>query len=1037
MRYRLGLDLGTNSIGWTILEIVNDGNGLNRFCFRDMGVRIFPDGREPAKGGRVGDSLAVSRRLARGMRRNRDRGKNRMAYMMSSMVELGLMPVDKEERKKLQGLNPYQLRAEALERPLTPYELGRALFHLGLRRGFKSNRKEAVTDPEASDRQKQISALREALGGRTLGQFLWERLNQKKSVRFRENSEWFPERTMYADEFDAIQKFQTQYHMLTDADWLHLKNDSVLFQHPLRPVERGRCTLYPEFQRAHRDTPIAQWFRIYQDITHLRWIDVQQNDHPLNVEQRDAIVQKLLTQKSGVKWGAIRRLKNPEGTLLFERDCRFNMESESCKQLKPHKIAIWMQADEHLAALWDSLDQTSLDDIFEKLHGNLDDDILVANLVREHKVTPEQAEALAALPIGSTTMNLSREVMQDLLPVMRDQGLEYYDAVTQLTDSEGNPLHHSQLNNIEKREILPYYGELLSRSLLGGDSEIDPDKSPEGHFGRIANPTVHVALNQLRVVVNALIERFGNPPEEIHVELSRDLKLGPKQRSEINREIAKNTRRNERLSEEWAKISGGRTAPPRDLRKLKLWEELGTDLMSRRCVFTGKIIAAHHLLNGEVEIEHILPFSRTLDDTNANTTLAFKGANLAKGNQTPFEAFGNSQYPEFNWDEILDRASRLPKSKRWRFSENAMERWEGDNDFIARQLTDNAYIARAARKYLTCLTDHVVPAPGKLTAMIRGKWRLNFGDNQTKSRDDHRHHAVDSFVIALSDRSLLNKISKMSARGTDSRLHVFIPDLPEQLRTAFNAKFHNLLVSYKQDHGVQGRYFNETAYGVLTTPTPEGYNLAVRKPLASLSLNELDAIQSDKTRERIFSFLEEQGWNNLTEEQQSKQLSEYLTDFGQRNNMRRVRILVKNQSVIRISSAHHKAYAPDSFVCCDIWSAPKGKPGKWQKDKQIWQGVFWNYAECTQGVPDKNLKKPHPAARHHMRLFKDDLVSLMENKYEKIMRVAGFSTTNNKLDLKPHNLADAPRQFISINQLGEKQLRQVFISPDGRYLNRR
>ena len=1037
MRYRLGLDLGTNSIGWTTLEIINDNKGLDRFLFRDMGVRIFPDGREPAKGGRVGDSLAVSRRVARGMRRNRDRSKNRMAYMISSLIELGLMPKDKAERKKLERLNPYQLRAEALVRPLTAYELGRALFHLGLRRGFKSNRKDTATDTESSERKKQISELRQVLENRTLGQFLWERLKDEKAVRFRENSEWFPERAMYAEEFDAIQEAQSPHHILTVDNWMHLKNNCVLFQHPLHPVERGRCTLYPEFHRAHRDTPIAQWFRIFQDITHLRWVDTQQNDHPLTEEQRNAIIQKLLVQKSGITWGAIRKLKNSRGTLLFPRDTRFNLESDNCKQLKPHKIAIWMQSNENLKELWNNLDATSLDDIFEKLHGSLDDEVLIASLVREHKISPEQAEALSALPIGSTTMNLSREVMEDLLPIMRDQGLEYYDAVTQLTDGEGTPLHHSQLENIEKREILPYYGELLSRSLLGGDPGIDPDNNPEGHFGRIANPTVHVALNQLRVVVNALIQRFGNPPEEIHVELSRDLKLGPKQRSEINREIAKNTRRNEKLREEWEKISNGRTATARDLRKLKLWEELGTDIMTRRCVFTGKNIAAHHLLNGDVEIEHILPFSRTLDDTNANTTLAFKGANLEKGNQTPFEAFGNNRRLNFNWDEILERASRLPKSKRWRFSENAMERWEGENDFIARQLTDNAYIARAARKYLSCLTDHIVPAPGKLTALIRGKWKLNFGDNQTKSRDDHRHHAVDSFVIALSDRSLLNKISKMSARGTDSKLYVYIPELPEQLKTDFRAKFHNLLASYKQDHGVQGQYFNETAYGILTNPTPDGYNLAVRKPLINLSPNELDAIQSNKTRTMIFRYLENHGWSTFTKDQQNKKLPELLTSFGREKNVRRVRILVKNQSVIQIKSAPHKAYAPDSFVCCDIWSFPKGKPGNWHKDKQIWRGEFWNYAECAKGVPEKNLKKPHPAARYRMRLFKDDLVSFLENGEEKVMRVAGFSTTNNKLDLKPNCIADAPRQYISINQLGEKQLRQVFISPDGRYLNRR
>jgi len=811
MHYRLGLDLGTNSIGWTALEIDDQKKDLERFSLLDMGVRIFPDGREPAKGGRVGDSLAVARRLGRGMRRNRDRGKNRMAYMMNNLITFGLMPEDKIERKQLENLNPYKLRAEALERPLSPFELGRVLFHLGLRRGFKSNRKETSKDTKESQRGQQISALREALGGQTLGQFLWQRLEQGYSIRFSDGTEWFPDRAMYAEEFDAIRKFQAPYHNLTDADWLRLRDNSILFQHPLKPVERGCCSIYPQYPRAHRDTPIAQWFRIYQDLSNLRWIDSRQNDHPLDQQQREAILEKLLKQKSGITWGAIRKLKGTDGELLFPRDCRFNFESDKCKKLESHKIAIWMQNDEDLAPLWSELDARSLDDIFEELHRPLDDDTLIAVLVRNHKISPAQAEAFAALPIGSVTQKLSRQAMEDLIPVMRDQGLEYYDA----SDKGGNPLHHSHSPQTEKHQNLPYYGELLSSSLLGGSHDDNDLEFPEKYYGRIANPTVHVALNQLRVVLNSLIERFGCPPDEIHVELSRDLKLGPKQRSEINREIAKNTRRNDRLREEWEKISGGRTANARDLKKMKLWEELGTDIMARRDVFTGKNIAAHHLLNGEVEIEHLLPFSRTLDDTMANLTLAFRSANRAKGNNTPFEAFGKNRRAGFDWDEILERAARLPKSKSWRFSENAMERWEGENDFIARQMADNAYIARAAKKYLSCLTDHIVPAPGKLTAMIRGKWHLNLGQDGRKSRDDHRHHAIDSFVVALSDRSLLNRISRLSARGADDRLHLQIPCLPDELREGFNARLSSIIVSYKQDHGIQGRYFNETAYGVV------------------------------------------------------------------------------------------------------------------------------------------------------------------------------------------------------------------------------
>jgi len=966
MGYRLGLDLGTNSIGWTALEIDPSKEGLERFSLLDMGVRIFPDSREPAKGGRVGDSLAVARRMGRGMRRNRDRGKNRMAYMMRYLIDLGLMPAEKKERRALENLNPYQLRAEGLERPLSELELGRALFHMGLRRGFKSNRKDSSEGKEETARAQQISALREALGNKTLGQFLWSRLQAGEAVRFKEGTNWFPDRAMYAEEFNALKDTQRPHHHLSDEEWDRLRDNCILFQHPLRPVERGRCTLRPEFRRAHRDTPIAQWFRIYQDVANLRCIDEKLQAHRLDPRQREALIHALLTQKT-ITWGGIRQLKGADGQPLFHRDHRFNLESDQRKKLDGHKIAVWMRADERLQELWETISQQTLDDIFQDLHGTLEDDKLIPNLVRNHKITQEQAEAFAALPVGSMTVNLSRQSMEELLPIMRDQGLEYFDAVTQLCDEQGNPLHHSALPSAEKREKLPYYGEILSQSVLGEDTTKDPGKDPEGHFGRIANPTVHVALNQLRVLVNSLIERFGAAPDEIHVELSRDLKLGPKQRNEINKEISKNAKRNEKLATLWQEIAKGREPTARDLKKVKLWEELGTDIMARRCVFTAKNIAGHHLVNGEVEIEHILPFSRTLDDTMANLTLAFKGANRMKGNNSPFEAFGDNRHPDFEWEGILDRASRLPKNKRWRFGADAMEKWEGENDFIARQMTDNAYIARSARKYLTCLTDHVVPAPGRLTAMLRGKWHLNLGEDGRKSRDDHRHHAIDSFVVALSDRSVLQRVSRLSARGADDRVHLEIPELPGPLRQDFRRKLDHILISYKQDHGIQGRYFNETSYGVLPqSQCHDGYNLVTRKPIASLSVKELDAIRDPLIRTRIKEFLYEKGWFDLSKADAAKKLPEYLSAFGKEHNIHRLRILVKNQSAIAIKSTPHKAYAPDSYVCCDIWALPKGKKGKWKKGEETWQGVFWNYAECAQyapDFPDKNAQKPYPSGK--------------------------------------------------------------------------
>ena len=133
MAWRLGLDMGTNSIGWAALSLGGDGEAETLV---ELGVRIFPDGREPQQSGRVGDSLAAARGQARSMRRNRDHGRNRRRHLMDCLIESGLMPADEGNRKELEKLDPYQLRARAATEVVEPHELGRALFHLGKRRGF-------------------------------------------------------------------------------------------------------------------------------------------------------------------------------------------------------------------------------------------------------------------------------------------------------------------------------------------------------------------------------------------------------------------------------------------------------------------------------------------------------------------------------------------------------------------------------------------------------------------------------------------------------------------------------------------------------------------------------------------------------------------------------------------------------------------------------------------------------------------------------------------------------------------------------------
>ena len=384
-----------------------------------------------------------------------------------------------------------------------------------------------------------------------------------------------------------------------------------------------------------------------------------------------------------------------------------------------------------------------------------------------------QADAVAHVTLPMGYSNLSEKAIRKILPHL-ERGLAFSDAVVEA----GYP-HHSDFRSAESHDELPYYGVVLERDAVGADHTKDPQKDGEPErYGRFPNPTVHIGLNQLRRVVNRLIEVYGKP-EEIVVELARDLKANLEQKQRYRRQQEEGKERNERLDEMLE--SEGQTATPHMRRKFRLWEEQGP-IHARRCPFSGDPISFNMVVSNQTEIEHILPFSRTLDDSPANKVLCTIQANRDKGDRSPFEAFGHNP-PEYKYDEILTRARALPGNKRWRFDPDAMEQFERTRDFLDRQLNETRYLSRTARSYLACLYDEkaegrqrVFAIPGFMTALLRRAWGLEgmlrvseTGEIVRKQRDDHRHHAIDALVVANTAQGLLQRFAHAASSRFEER----------------------------------------------------------------------------------------------------------------------------------------------------------------------------------------------------------------------------------------------------------------------------
>ena len=1024
MKKRFAFDLGTNSIGWAVYEVVASDSGratLQPIRLLDLGVRIFSDGRDAQSK----QSLATDRRDARSARRRRDRYIQRRTWLMQELVHTGLMPQDEGERKKLEKLDPYVLRKRALDEELTLYEIGRVFFHLNQRRGFKSNRKTDAGDDEASNMKQAIQELERVLqesGARTIGEWLADRHEEGKPVRFRgrtskgNKQEWdgYPNRTMLQKEFDLIWNVQRKYHpsLLTD-NAESLFREIIFTQRPLRPVEPGYCTFHPEDYRAPRALPSAQRFRILQDLNHLRLTETDRT-RSLTLEERDALVPILLGRSTDIKIESLaRRLSLPEET-TFNLGMRKNA-------LKVDETAKRLRAKKALGPRWDQFSLEEMDEIVHLLVGD-DTDENVRDALGRYGLSSEEADRAMHAVLPSGYVRFGARALASLIREMEKEVIDYSEAAHRAG------YDHAQLGETaDLLERLPRYQEVLWRDIPPGTE--DPNDPYDKRYGRFPNPTVHIGLNQLRRVVNALVGEYGRP-DEIVVELGRELKQGFEERKKTERRQKENQERNEQADTEVRELG---IEPSGDTRiRYRLWLELGKDPLDRRCPYTGTQIAISKLFSAEIEIDHILPFSRTLDNTVSNRTLCTREANRRKGDLTPVEAVEQGIFEERH---IRDAMGNMPGNRKWRFTSDAMQRFEQDERFLDRHLQETQWLGRLSKKYMEAIAENVWVIPGRLTALLRAKWGLNsLLGGPRKNRNDHRHHAIDAAVVGVTDRGLLQRISTENARRGERGIErLDMPKPFDTFRDSVRKKVEGIIVSHKIDHGRGGALHEETAYGIVTDADKpnrnHGYTLVSRKPVTSLSRNEIGRVRDPVLREALLD--ETRSANNKQE------LEQVLVNWSEKTGVRRLRIFKKESEFIPVVDSYgkeYKAVIPGENHRLDIFQMPNGD---------------WNFDTVSRFEANQSDWETDSTdvPRLIMSLHKGDLVEVdCEGKGRKVMRIYRLNPSARRVYCAAHNEAGVLRtrhadsqdtfrwMLLPFSKFQEHNLRPVIVTETGRVI---
>jgi len=821
MKKILGLDLGSASIGWAIITESNE-NGNSKYSILGMGSRIVPyegtEGKDFAKG--TGESRNAIRTQARTARKGYDRYQLRRKYLVETLIKSQIYP--NEATRNLPKMKLWELRAKAAHSPVSLMELGRLMLWLNQKRGYKSSRSDVNIGKKDTDYVATVKSRHEKIRelNITIGEYFYKELLADEFFKVKENV--FP-REAYIEEFDLICKTQQTAHptILTNELIAKIRNEIIYYQRPLKS-QKGLVSVceFEGFWRCGKDgkeyfvgpkvapksSPMFQLAKIWENINNIKIGSRTGENFTLTTEQKWAIFQHLDSNEKLTAGDLLKILdlkkENCYVNKQLEKGLHGNITKHAIRQClndsKKYdyllKLDLKVLESENNGYLYDrktgeilnskpvkfidaEVEQEPFCQLWHTIYSINDQEICTRVLQSKFDIEQSVAEKLAAIDFSKHAFgNKSTKVIRKILPYLIEG-----DGYSEAMSYAGYDHSYSMTKD-----------ENLQRKLLDFLKPI-PKNS-------LRQPIVEKILNQMVNLVNAVIEKYGKP-DEIRVELARELKQSKEERNDTEKAMSKRQRENDAIAKRLEEF--GLRATRNNIIKCRLYEEIDNEdkKLNAFCVYCGQPISFTEALRGnDVDIEHIIPKSKLFDDSQSNKTLAHRHCNKNKNDMTAYDFMKGK--PEAVFDEYVGRVNMLyanrviGKAKRDKL---LMTESKIPDNFIDRQLRESQYIAKKAREILQTICRDVWSSSGTVTAELRHlwgwddvtmnlqmakyrelglthyvEWESEHGKNKHKKevikdwtkRDDHRHHAVDALTIACTKQGYIQRFNTLSAAKT-------------------------------------------------------------------------------------------------------------------------------------------------------------------------------------------------------------------------------------------------------------------------------
>lgn len=845
-RFVLATDLGIGSNGWAIID-------LDAHRVEDLGVQIFESGEEGAK--KASARASQQRRLKRSAHRLNRRKKQRKEALINFLQEIefpDLVEILNSFKKQKNPNDILSLRVKGLDNKLSPLELFSILIYMSNNRGYKdfydNDINDNNTDKDEKEMEKAKSTIEKLFASnsyRTVGEmiatdptFIVDKSGSKKVIKYhnKKGYQYLIPRKLLENEMSLILHKQEEFYDCLSIDNITIILDKIFFQRNFEdgpgPKNKrddyknnskgnqfytgfnemiGLCPFYPNEKKGTKNSLIYDEYYLINTLSQFFFTD----SNGVIMSFSKSLLHDLMLYFFDHKG----KITNKElSSFLLKHGLELNSKEKSNKKYKLNYMKQLTDSTifetEMIASFREEIETSSyrsVNSLSNKIGNCIGQFITpskrkeeLTNILIDTNYPKELASKLAdSIKVikSQSVANISNKYMLEAIHAF-ESGKKYGDFQAEFNETRELEDHHFMKNN---------------KLIAIQDSDL------------IRNPVVYRTINQSRKIINAAINKYNIV--RINIEVASDVNKSFEQRDNDKKYQNDNYEKNLQLESELTDY----------INKENLHVNVNSKMMERyklylsqnkHCIYTNTPLTMMDVIYGtNVQVDHIIPQSKILDDTLNNKVLVLRDANSIKNNRLPLEAFDEMQInvdTNYTKKDYLTECLHLLKNKtnpisKKKYQYLTLKKLDDETieGFISRNINDTRYITRYIANYLkTAFKESdktknidVVTIKGAVTSRFRKRWLTTYDEYgyhptiyslEDKGRDlYYYHHAIDAIILANIDKryiTLANAYDTIRLIKIDRNLS------KEQKQRDIDTVIKNTVKSMSKYHGFSEDY---------------------------------------------------------------------------------------------------------------------------------------------------------------------------------------------------------------------------------------